>query len=246
MRRLAAALALGVLSLTASCKDFLDVNTNPNAPESVSANLYLAPMIHWMVMSPEWDGRFVGRYTQQFFLANGQTAISTWDRMGYDAASDNGAEQWRDVYWSLGQNLVDMMNKAQAEERWDVLGVGYFMKAWGWLVLSDLHGPIIIKEAFDPTRANFDYDTEEFAYSEVARLLDSAIVNLQRTDGAVSQPYLAVGDKLYNGDRTKWLEMAYGLQAMMLNHFSNKSTYKPGDVIAAVDKSFASNADDAI
>ena len=103
--------------------------------------------------------------------ANGQTALSTWDRMGYDPASDNGAEQWRDVYWSLGQNLVDMINKAEAEQRWDMLGVGYFMKAWGWQVLTDLHGEIIIKEAIDPTRSTFDYDTQEFAYTEVQRLL---------------------------------------------------------------------------
>ena len=84
--------------------------------------------------------------------------------MGYDPASDNGAQQWRDVYWSLGQNLVDMMTKAEAEQRWDLLGVGYVLKAWGWQVLTDMHGEIIIKEAIDPTRFAFDYDTQEFAY----------------------------------------------------------------------------------
>jgi hypothetical protein len=240
------AAAFSLLSLTASCKDFLDVNTNPNAPESVSANLYLAPMEHWLVSAPQFDGRFIGRYTQEWYLANAQTVISTWDRMGYDPGSDNGAEQWRDVYWSLGQNLVDMINKAEAEERWDIAGVGYFMKAWGWLVLTDMHGEIIIKQAIDPTRSTFDYDTQEYAYTEVLRLLDVAVKDLQRTDGAVDQTYLAKTDKLYAGDRTKWLKMAYGLQAIALNHFSNKSTYKPNDVIAAVNKSFTGNADDAI
>ena len=48
--------------------DFLDVNTNPNAPQVVSANLYLPPMIHWMVTSPQFDGRFIGRYTQEWML----------------------------------------------------------------------------------------------------------------------------------------------------------------------------------
>ena len=77
-------------------------------------------------------------------------------------------EQWRDVYWSLGQNLVDMMTKAEAEQRWDLLGVGYVLKAWGWQVLTDMHGEIIVKEAIDPTRVRFDYDTQEFAYTEIA------------------------------------------------------------------------------
>jgi hypothetical protein len=244
MRKTYAALFAGFLGLSAGCSDYLDVNTNPNAPTSVSANLYLPPMLHWMVTSPQYDGRFVGRYVQEWTLPS--TSLSTWDRMGYDPGSDNGAQQWRDVYWSLGQNLVDMNAKAEAEQRWDVLGVGMILKAWGWEVLTDLHGEIIIKEAFDPTRSTFDYDTQEYAYQEIHRLLDSAIVLLQRTDGAVDAGYLGVGDKIYNGDRTKWLKFAHGLLALNLNHYSNKAAYDPAQVVAEVDQSFASNADDAL
>lgn len=243
MRKFSTALVIGAVAVTAaSCDRFLDVNTNPNAPESVSANLYLPPMLHWMVTSPQFDGRFVGRYTQQWTFPG--TSLSTWDRMGYDPGSDNGAQQWRDVYWSLGKNLVDMNAKAQAEERWDLLGVGQILKAWGWQVTTDLHGEIIVKQAIDASRFYFDYDTQEYAYQEVKRLLDSAIVLLQRTDGAVDQPFLARGDKIYGGDRTKWLKLAYGMRAIWANHFSNKSTYDPAAVIADVDQSFASNADD--
>ena len=244
MKKRHAALLAGFLALSNGCKDFLDVNTNPNAPQSVSANLYLPPMLHWMVTSPQFDGRFVGRYTQEWTLTG--TSLSTWDRMGYDPSSDNGGQQWRDVYWTLGQNLIDMNTKAEAEQRWDLLGVGQILKAWGWQALTDLHGEIIVKEAIDPTRTTFDYDTQEFAYQEVKRLLDSAIVLLQKTDGAVDPTYLAKGDKIYNGDRTKWLKLAHGMLALNLNHYSNKSSYAPAQVIAEVDKSFASNADDAL
>lgn len=247
MRKTYAALFAGFLGLSAGCSDYLDVNTNPNAPTSVSANLYLPPMLHWMVTSPQYDGRFVGLYTQEWVsISTNFSPASTWGRMGFDPGSDNGAQQWRDVYWSLGQNLVDMNNKAEAEQRWDVLGVGMILKAWGWEVLTDLHGEIIIKEAFDPTRSTFDYDTQEYAYQEIHRLLDSAIVLLQRTDGAVDAGYLGVGDKIYNGDRTKWLKFAHGLLALHLNHYSNKAAYDPAQVIAEVDQSFASNADDAL
>jgi hypothetical protein len=244
MKKIYAALFVGFLSLSSGCNNFVDVNTNPNGPQTVTANLYLPPMLHWMFTAPQYDGRFVGRYTQEWTLPG--TSLSTWDRMGYDPASDNGAEQWRDVYWSLGQNLIDMNNKAQAEQRWDLLGVGLVLKAWGWQVLTDLHGEIIIKEAIDQSRTAFDYDTQAFAYQEVKRLLDSAIVLLQRTDGGVDPNYLATGDHIYNGDRTKWLKVAYGLRALSLNHSSNKSTYNPAAVIADVDRSFASNADDAL
>jgi hypothetical protein len=244
MKKRYAALVVGLLTVATSCDDFLDVNTNPNAPQEVSANLYLPPMLHWMVTSPAFDGRFVARYTQELTLPG--TSLSTWDRMGYDPSSDNGAQQWRDVYWSLGQNLVDMTKKAEAEQRWDLLGVAQILKAWGWQVTTDLHGEIIIKEAIDQSRFSFDYDTQEFAYGEIQRLLNEAIKNLQRTDGAVDAVYLGKTDKIYGGDRTKWLKLAYGMLARNLNHYSNKASYKPAEVIAAVDKSFTSEADNAL
>jgi len=243
----AAALPL-ILTVATGCEQFLDVNTNPNGPTAVSANLYLSPMLHWMVTSPQYDGRFVGRYTQEWTLPG--TSLSTWDRMGYDPSSDNGAQQWRDVYWSLGQNLVDMTAKAEAEQRWDLLGVALILKAWGWQVLTDLHGEIIIREAFDVSRTKFDYDTQDFAYQEVQRLLDSAIVLLRRTDGAVDAAYLGRSDKIYNGNRLKWLKLAHGMLALNLNHLSKKTTgpftYDPLRIMREVDSSFASNADDAV
>ncbi|HEY2852001.1 MAG TPA: SusD/RagB family nutrient-binding outer membrane lipoprotein [Gemmatimonadaceae bacterium] len=238
----------GALVAASACNmdKYLAVNTNPNAPQTVTANLYLPPMEHWLITSPQYDGRYVGRLTQMFMLPVTGSVPSSWDREGYDRGLDNGGEQWRDVYWSLGQNLSDMLTKAQAEQRWDLVGVGQTLRAWGWQVLVDLHGPIIIKEAFDPTRSQFDYDTEQYAYQVVDSLLGEAIKNLNRTDGAVDPTYLAVGDNLYHGDRTKWLKFAYGLRAISRNHLSNKSTYDPATVMKYVDSSFTSNADDAL
>lgn len=246
MKRIYALLLAGLLLAPAGCKDFLDVNTNPNGPETVSANLYLAPMLHWMASSPQYDGRYIGPYTQEWFIPSHNAVTYVWQEMGYRPGSDAAAQQWRDVYWSLGQNLVDMNTIAQNEERWDLLGVGQILKAWGWQVLTDMHGEIIIKEAFDQSRTTFDYDTQEYAYFEVDSLLREAIANLQRADGAVDPSYLAVGDHVYNGDRTKWLEFAYGLLALNRSHFTNKPTYNPDSVIALVDQSFKSNADDAL
>jgi hypothetical protein len=247
MRKLHLTLLAGALCLPVACKDYLDVNTNPNAPQSVAPNLYLAPMIHWFATSQQFDGRFIGHYTQEWYsTSTSASPASTWGKMGYDPASDNGAQQWRDVYWSFGQNLVDMMAKAEAEQRWDVLGIGYVLKGWGWQTLTDTHGEIIIKEAIDPTRFSFDYDDQQFAYQESQALLLKAIASLQRTDGNIDPLYVGKSDKLYNGDRSKWLKLAYGLLALNMNHYSNKASYRPDSVIALVNKSFVSNADDAL
>lgn len=232
----------GLLAL-GSCKKFLDVNTNPNNPEKVEANLYLSPMLHWMITAPTFDARFVGRYTQNWTLTS---VSSTWDRMGYDPSSDNGGQVFRMTYFDFGQNLVDMNKRAQDEQRWDLLGVGQILKAWGWITATDLHGEIIVKEAINANQTTFAYDTQQYAYEESIRLLDAAIANLKRTDGGVNAAVLGKTDIIYKGDVTKWIKFANSLKAMILNHYSNKASYKPDDVIALVDAGLSSNADDPL
>jgi hypothetical protein len=246
MKRIYILLVTVCIITASSCKKYLDVNTNPNAPTSVTANLYLSPILSWMATGPVYDGRQISRYTQNFTL-NSSTNL-TWDIQGYDPPpSDNGGMLWRTVYYDHGQNLLDMTKKAEDEQRWDLLGVAQIIKAWDWQNLTDIHGEIIIKEAFtpDPTKTSFAYDSQEFAYGEVQRLLDLAIANLQRTDGAVDAAFLGKTDIVYKGDKSKWLKFAYGLKAINLSHFSNKASYNPAAVIAAADKSFAGNVDDA-
>jgi len=241
------AILVGALVGVASCRNFLDVNDNPNAPQEVEPNLYLAAILASMATSEQFDGRYVGRYTQNWTLPSGATLPSVWDRMGYDVApSDNGGQLWRDVYFVLGQNLVDLMRKSREAERWDLLGIGFTIKAWGWLKVTDMHGEVIVQQAFDASRFTFDYDTQEYAYQEIFRNLDSAAVYLNRTDGGVNSAYIARFDRVYSGDRTRWLRFASGLRAMALNHFSNRATYRPQAVIDAVDNAFTGNADDAL
>jgi hypothetical protein len=238
-------IAGALLLPTTSCKlqDWLAINTNPNGPTTVAPNVYLSPMIYWMAVANPYEGRYVGRYTQMQILCCSSPA-GTWDRMGYDPASDNGGIHWYITYWQLGHNLYNMINGAEALQRWDLAGVGYLMKAWGWMSATDTYGELPVKEALDSTRYYFDYDTQEYAYSEVLRLVNQSITDLKRTDGFVDATYWSKYDKVYTGDRTKWLKAAYALKAVALNHFSAKATYSASAVIGAVDSSFTSNADD--
>jgi hypothetical protein len=248
MRPLIAA-AIACLAVgTSACEDFLDVNTNPNAPEVTSPNNYLAPMLHHVATAEQFDGRFIGRMAQEWVIPPTTVggAVNNWERHGYDRTSDNAAQIYRDVYWNFGFNLIDMLRLATEQERWDLVGIGLTLRGWGWLKLTMLHGEIIIQEAFTPDQHRFPFDTQEFAYNEALRMLDSAIVTLQRTDGTLDPVYVAVGDKLFNGSRASWLKFAYGLKAMALNHFSNKATYNPQAVIDAADRSFVGNAEDAL
>lgn len=225
------------------CEKYLDVNTNPNNPQEVSPYLYLSSIESNMALGIQFDGRYSGKYVQNFAAT---LSGDIWDRHGYATASDAGGELWRQVYWKLGYNLGDMIRLAEEQERWDMAGAGKVIRAWGWQMLTDFHGEIILSEAFNPDNKAFNYDTQEQVYAEVVRLCLEGITELERTDGAVSQPYMARGDLMYKGDRSKWIKFAYGLLAINAHHLSNKSTYNPDKVIEYVDKAFTGNIDDAL
>ncbi len=246
MKKIVYFLFFGIMIFSATgCKKWLDVNRNPNGPDQVAANLYLAPMMHGLVVGEQNDGRYVGKYIQNWSSTEDK---DTWDVMGYaKPPSDLGGEMWRVTYFVLAQNLIDMIRIAEEEQRWDILGVGYILKAIGFQKSTQMNGEIIVKQAFEKGRVSFDYDSQEAVYLEVDRLLDLAIKNLERTDGLVSSTYLGKGDVVYKGSRERWLKFAYGLRAVTLSHFSNKpALYKPDLIIEYIDKSFASSADDAL
>lgn len=233
--------AAGTL-VTTGCESYLDVNTNPNGPDQVVApHLYLPAIQSELVLGMQYDARYLGRYIQNW---NYRDADLTWDRHGYATGSDAAGQLWRSVYWTMGVNLTDMITKAQEEERWDFVGVGYVLRAFGWQMLTDYHGEIVVKQAFEPGRTTFDYDSQEYVYEEVRRLAMLAIENLERTDGKVGTT-LGQGDLIYNGDREKWLRFAYGLLAINESRLTNKSNFNPDKVIEYVDKALQSNADDA-
>lgn len=235
-------LSAGALATT-SCDDYLDVNTNPNGPDQVVApHLYLPAIQSELALAFQFDARYLGRYIQNWHWRDGD---QVWDRHGYASGSDAAGQLWRAVYWTSGTNITDMINKATEEERWDFVGLGHLLRAYGWQMLTDYHGEIIVKQAFEPGRTVFDYDTQDYVYEEVKRLTLLAIENLERTDGKVGSSTMAQGDLIYNGDRTKWLKFAYGLLAINEHHRSNKADYNPDKVIEYVNKSLQSNADDA-
>lgn len=237
-------LILTVILFTTNCQKWIDVNRNPNGPEKVTAYLYLSSMQQSMALATQFDARMINYYTQNFAY---YSSLYVYDLQGTPSWITDNDEMWKTVYYKMGINLSDMINISEAEQRWDLAGIGYVLRAWGWQDLTDMHGPIVLKEAYVPGLYSFDYDNEQAVYEEVVRLLKKGIEYLNRTDGTVSASFAAKGDQIYKGDRIKWKRFAYGLLAINMSHLTNKSAlYKPDQVISYVDSSFVSNSDNAL
>lgn len=245
MRKIICASLMAVsLFASTSCEDYLDVNTNPNGPDALlQPELFLPAIQSELAVATQWDGRFAGFYTQNWGYTSANYAL---DLHG-NPLSDTYAQLWRAVYWSMGYNLSDMIESAEKSKKYDFAGVGYVLRALGWQNLTDYHGPVIVTEAFDPDKRTFNYDEEQVIYAEIQRLLLKGIENLERTDGLdAANSGLSKADLIYGGNRDQWKKFAYGLLAINAHRLTNKSSYNPNKVIEYVDKSLASNADDAL
>lgn len=229
-------LALSLLALS-SCQEWLDINNDPSFPQTVTSEVVLPVMFAEMVRGEAFDSRFFGCYVQNWSRT---TANAAEDLHGYYALSDNIGEKWRQHYFGIGLNIDLIIDDATAKGRWWTVGVAHAIRAWSWQTSTDVYGEMILKQAWDPNRYVFDYDTQPEIYDEVVRLCNLALENLNKDDATNS---LAIGDLVYAGNRDKWKLFVNAILARNAHHLSNKSTYNADAVIAFVDQAMASNAD---
>lgn len=232
-------LAAGALVLS-SCQDWLDVNSDPSFPQEAPAEVLLPPMLQEMVRGEGLDARVFGCYVQNF--AN-TAAGYAFDVHGYLAGSDTGGEKWRQHYWAIGKNVDLIIEDAEANQKWWYVGAAYAIRAWSWQTTTDVHGEMILKQAWEPNRYVFDYDSQEEVYAEVVRLCELALEYFAMDDQSNS---FGKGDLIFKGDVTKWRMFVYSILARNAHHLTNKSTYDPDAVIAFADQAMASNADNFI
>ncbi len=246
--------ALAILLAMTGCEKKIDeAFANPNASVRVPVETLLPGIIGNFVGSSAAagsaygianDGLYIGRYVQ-YWATN--SAGNQYDQMGgATGASDILGSVWAMHYFGMGENLNKMVQWGIEEEKWDYAGVGYAIRAWSWLQLTNMYGEVILKEAFRPDQLVFKYDTQQEVYDSVRVIAHRAIAYLEKTGGQASQANLAKGDAyFYNGDVNKWKKFAYSVLARSFSHLSNKSTYNADSVIRYAQLGINANADNA-
>jgi len=247
--------ALAALMAVTGCNKKIDeAFTNPNATVRVPVETILPGLIGNMTGNASGagsgygtanDALYIGRYVQYWGT---NTANNQFDQMGgATGGSDILGGVWASHYYGMGQNLNRMIEWAAEEKKWDYVGVGYALRSWSWLMLTDIYGEAILREAFNTSLLTFKYDTQEDIYAEVKRTAKLAIENLDKTGDNVSQANLAKGDAFfYNGDVNKWKRFVYATLARLYNRTTNKASYKPDSVIYYTDLAMQTNADNAM
>ncbi|PST83980.1 SusD/RagB family nutrient-binding outer membrane lipoprotein [Pedobacter yulinensis] len=232
-----------LLIAASACKKALDVNTDPASPQKTKPEYLLAPMIAQMAINPAFDYR-----DAQFNLTQNmgaQTENNAFERHGF-SASDTGGALWRMVYISFGLNLEEMITNGEAAGANTLVGIGLAMKAWGYQLLTDSHGPVILDEAFKD-QLKFAYQDQPEVYAKVRLWCQQALVALNKPDVGDYSNFLRNADQLFGGDKAKWRKFIYAVLATQYSHLTSKNDFKTryaDSVVKYVDLSFAAASED--
>ena len=260
----AVALAMVGFATLQSCNKKLDdAYLNPNNPVEGAIEAILPNVINQMTSTaapptgggggsygPVTDAVSLAKYIQWW---HSYTTGDTYDQLGgvYATTSDGTGNVWAMHYYGIGPNAKYIISRGIEQKKWDYVGVAHAIFAWSWLTLTEEHGEVILRQAFDTERQQFDYDSQADVYDTVRVICDKAIEYLNRTDGAVSAANLKYGDGyFYGGDVNKWKKFVYAVKARTFAHLSNKAIYTSKNyadsVIKYCDLSITSNADNAV
>ncbi|TWI17519.1 SusD/RagB family nutrient-binding outer membrane lipoprotein [Sphingobacterium siyangense] len=222
-------------ALFTSCKDWMDVNDNPNNPNTSvpTADLRLPPILAQFVDGYESAGTRGALLSQQLVSAN--NSASNWNLTQWNITSASINWPYQSWYVYCAVNIPDMLKAAEKSGANHYYGVGKVIWAWGFANLADMYGMVPYDEAFVGGNMTPKYDQDEYIYEQALKELDLGIEYLQKNQDQ-GAPELSKGDYLYGGDVQKWIKLAYGLKVRMLNHLSKTDKYDPVAILANIEK----------
>lgn len=235
----------------ASCNDWLDINVDPENPSSESAT-YQTRLAHI---------QFYTNSATQFGAWRSSMSAGDWTRYF------NGGTYWHMSYWNpqdgatttpyqwwfvgAANNISYMYDKAMADEAWHYAGVAKIIRAYGFMLMTDLYGEMPYTDAVGPNATPF-YDNGKTIYLGCLNELNEGLELLAKPQDP-SLPSLAIGDFWNNGDVNKWIKFGNLLKARYAVKLSKKPAgnyldgkYDADAILDALSKGPQSNADNSI
>jgi hypothetical protein len=248
MKKIAFILLSACLLFFSACDDYLDVNNNIDAPDTVDDYLYLSGVLQ-TYQDIAFDLHALAPLTQMWSVNASSGNYYEYARHYNPLRVDAGAVIWRTVYFNHGMNLQNMLDGALAQEHWRLAGICYVLRAHGWDMLTKIYGEAPLRQFLDPELTSFDYDYQDVIYEQIRAWALEGIQYLEREDKSAYGSRLTANDWIYGGDASKWIKFAYAVLVRNLASLSNKSDFTTkyaDDLIRYAGLSFQSAADDAM
>ncbi len=206
--------------ITFSCtKDFEDINTNPNAPVQVQAELLLRQVIYDYGDEMAYEGFVAGNLLGQYFTA---IDFNLFDRHSL-TEPQFGGNPWPTLYRNLRDNELILQQAQNNPVQAVYEGPALILKAYLTMALTDLYGDVPYREALKGTEGNVTpaYDSQESIYMDPGGILDNLEKGLDLINSDAGLTPLN-GDLLFNGDLSAWARFAQSLRIKALMRISGR------------------------
>ena len=163
------------------CKKFLDVNENPNNPDSAAPNLLLPA-------SQAAIGQVVGNAFQvygniwaQYWTQNPTSSqYRTIDQ--YNPAATAFDRPWLTLYRNALVN-ADLVTQASGASLEYTKGIAYLMKAYGFQIATDAFGDVPVTEALKGnTFRSPKYDAQAVVYDSIFNYTIHSCMDIKHFD----------------------------------------------------------------
>ncbi len=238
-------LFLLIFTMAACSESIMDeINQNPNNPTNMASRLIVTDVMTSTAFSI--TGSDYAFYTSCYMELN----VGVWGQM-YNAeirvnepvSSSTYNNGWVSQYNNLHtlKIVIDKCTSGDEAGNYLNLGIAQVLFAYNLAMLTDMYGDVPFTEAIQPgVIFQPKIDKQQAIYTEVFRLLNEAIVNLNKT---TTFPSLGTQDLIYGGNKPKWIKAANALLARYTMRLS-KSAPNYSKVIEYAAASFASSSEE--
>ena len=228
----------------ASCKDWLDVNADPDNPNNTS--VLVSNRLPWIQKFWQYTAgptNFRASLIAGVYYSNNtnhNTLSVTWA-----CANGSTTTSYQTWFVEVASNLNDLYNKAEAEGAYHYMAAANVIHALGFIQMLDLYGEMPYAEALGESPSP-GYDDGKTIFYGCIDKLDQAIELFGKTQEA-NATNLSAGDMWNGGDPNKWIKFCYGLKARFLLKLSKKSDlFDMDEILDCLAKGPQSNADNII
>ena len=206
-------IALGGLFL--SCKDYLDINYDPNSPsESNLTTDLIFPAAEMNLAASYGDFlRIVGGfYSQHFAHSFGTSNYLDYSQFSMSAARSSGT--YTQFYQKALNSIKTVLAKAEADEDWGTYFAATTLRAFIFQTLVDCYGEVPYTEALDANNPTPKYDDGKVIYEGVLAEIDEAMAKVSADD-------LVCANFLFPDERAEaWIKFANALKLKLLMRMS--------------------------
>lgn len=197
---------LGLLLTAGACKDFIDINTDPNNPTTPVLELLLPATQVSMTGGLRDVNQGASILMQHLYTS--ATSRNFQDGTDYQ-------QSWNGLYTQMLNDVEIIIREGTRLQRWDYVAIAKLEKAYIYSIMVDLWGDIPYSDASKGlTVSDPPFETGQVIYEKLFALIDEALADANKGNFAI-QPTTA--DIIYKGDKAAWIRMGNSLKLKLFN-----------------------------